>query len=82
MQKGVFPTQLFKGIKDQPALLNLNHISHFIELSQLGPKEMTDYLWLHTDPVSVKDETVQNEVRKKFIKFCFNVLTKFIVKRN
>lgn len=62
MQKGVFPTQLLNGIKEQPALINLNHISTFIELSQLSPAKASDSLWLHTDPVSTKTKDVDNKV--------------------
>lgn len=62
MQKGVFPTRLLRGIKEQPALINLNHISNFIELSQLSPAKISDPLWLHTDPVSVQDKDVDKKV--------------------
>lgn len=61
MKKGVFPTQLMKGIKEQPALLNLQHISHFMELSQLAP-DLSNPLWVHTDPVSMKQPDVAEEV--------------------
>lgn len=64
MQKGVFPIKLLNGIKEQPALINLNHISTFIELSQLSPAKISDSLWLHTDPVSTKTEDVYKEVMK------------------
>lgn len=62
MQKGVFPTLLINGVKEQPALINLNHISTFIELSQLSPVNVSDSLWLHTDPVSTKTEDVDKKV--------------------
>lgn len=62
MQKGVFPTLLINGVKEQPALINLNHISTFIELSQLSPENISDSLWLHTDPVSTKTEDVGDKV--------------------
>lgn len=62
MQKHVFPTELLHEIRDQPALINLHHISHFIELSQLAPKNLSDTLWLHTDPVSMKDGDVKEKV--------------------
>lgn len=58
MQKGVFPALLVNGIKEQPAVINLNHISTFIELSQLSPAK----IWLHTDPVSTKTEDVDEKV--------------------
>lgn len=63
MQKHVFPTELLHEIRDQPALINLHHISHFIELSQLAPKNLSDTLWLHTDPVSMRHEDVEKEVK-------------------
>lgn len=62
MQKGVFPTLLINGVKEQPALINLNHISTFIELSQLSPANINDSLWIHTDPVSTKSVNVDKEV--------------------
>lgn len=62
MQKGVFPALLVNGIKEQPALINLNHISTFIELSQLSPANISDSLWLHTDPVSTKTKDVDEKV--------------------
>ncbi|KFM67717.1 Nicastrin, partial [Stegodyphus mimosarum] len=65
MQKGVFPVRLFDGIRDQPALIDLNHISHFIELSQLAPEDPSVSLWLHSDPVSVKkSDAVAKEVKR------------------
>ncbi|CAL1287374.1 unnamed protein product [Larinioides sclopetarius] len=65
MQKGLFPVQILNGIKYQPALINLTHISHFIELSQLAPPEIPASLWLHTDPVSITHSTdVSKQVKE------------------
>ncbi|KAG8191953.1 hypothetical protein JTE90_007748 [Oedothorax gibbosus] len=65
MQRGLFPVRPFDGIKDQPASIELHHISHFIELSQLAPPSIPASLWLHTDPVSVnKSESVSTKVKE------------------
>lgn len=64
MQKHLFPIRILDGIRDQPALIDLTHISHFIELSQLAPPDIPASLWLHTDPVSVKQSIeVHDEVK-------------------
>ncbi|XP_071037443.1 nicastrin isoform X2 [Parasteatoda tepidariorum] len=66
MQKDQFPVRILGGIRDQPALINLQHISHFIELSQLAPvtPESLPILWLHTDPVSMNQSVnVSDEVK-------------------
>lgn len=62
MQKDVFPIELVDDIKEQPALINLNHLSTFIELSQLSPEKMSDSLWIHTDPVTTKSGDVEKKV--------------------
>ncbi|RWS02574.1 Nicastrin-like protein [Dinothrombium tinctorium] len=36
----------------RPAKLGLEHISHFIELSQIAPFESSNTLWIHRDPIS------------------------------
>ncbi|KAL5020567.1 hypothetical protein ScPMuIL_003459 [Solemya velum] len=41
--------------------LNWNNISHFIEVSQLGHRD-EDKLWIHSDPISRKNETVRSEI--------------------
>ncbi|GBL82018.1 Nicastrin [Araneus ventricosus] len=64
MQKGLFPVRILDGIKYQPSLINLTHISHFIELSQLAPPEIPASLWLHTDPVSTKSSDVSERVKE------------------
>ncbi|GIX85870.1 nicastrin [Caerostris extrusa] len=65
MQRGLFPVRDIDEISDQPAPINLTHISHFIELSQLAPPDTPASLWLHTDPVSMSQSTeVSNKVKE------------------
>ncbi|XP_054719856.1 nicastrin-like [Uloborus diversus] len=64
MKKNDFPVKILKGIREQPALIKLEHISHFIELSQLAPvEEPIPLLYVHTDPVSVQQNNVSDAVK-------------------
>lgn len=68
MQKGVFPIEPAKNI-EQPATLNLDHISHFIELSQLAPDSANNTYWVHTDPISIaKNVEVSHQVTELYTK--------------
>ncbi|XP_050415969.2 nicastrin isoform X1 [Patella vulgata] len=43
--------------------IHLNHISHFIELSQLGHRDQGQ-LWIHSDPISKENPAISDEVKK------------------
>ncbi|XP_070549321.1 nicastrin-like isoform X2 [Ptychodera flava] len=60
MERGEFPSKLDSG-KEQPAMMNLSHISHFVELRQLGLMNASQ-LWVHGDPVSQKIPSVKSKV--------------------
>ena len=44
--------------------IQLQHLKNFIELSQLAPHSSTSGLWIHTDPLSRKDQSVDESVRE------------------
>ncbi|RWS07975.1 Nicastrin-like protein [Dinothrombium tinctorium] len=44
----------------KPANFSLEHISHFIELNQISSNQ--DTIWVHTDPISIKDNYVNQTV--------------------
>ncbi|XP_033759066.1 LOW QUALITY PROTEIN: nicastrin-like [Pecten maximus] len=52
MEKDKFPQEPVSG-ETHVHPINLQHISHFVEVSQLGLRD-DDKLWIHTDPISVK----------------------------
>ncbi|XP_049271955.1 nicastrin [Rhipicephalus sanguineus] len=63
MEKGQFPlVGRSASAKAQPANLALQHISHFVELSQVAPLENSSTVYLHTDPVSTASAEVNQTV--------------------
>ncbi|UYV65466.1 NCSTN [Cordylochernes scorpioides] len=64
MQKGIFPTTLDPEIENQPAQIKLEHISHFIEISQMVPNKT---VWIHTDPITRESNKVDIEEMIKFL---------------
>lgn len=61
MEKGVFP--VVPGASSiLPASLQLHHISHFVEISQVAPHKPNVYL--HTDPLSTEDAKVNATVNQ------------------
>ncbi|UYV64380.1 NCSTN [Cordylochernes scorpioides] len=60
MKRGVFPVSLNPDIRDQPAPIRLRHISHFIEISQMGINNGTFYV--HSDPVSSSDAIIFEKI--------------------
>jgi hypothetical protein len=60
MSRNRFPFAVGSG---DPVLhpIDLTHISHFLELNQVGHRDDSK-LWLHTDAVSLGDQTVGPEV--------------------
>ncbi|XP_076341485.1 nicastrin-like [Tachypleus tridentatus] len=72
MQKKQFPVILKDDINSQPALIELHHISHFLELAQVAPHSGDKlHLWIHTDPLSSQVEKVNQSI---------NHLTKILLK--
>ena len=64
MQHDAFPSVLSTNSKVeslQPALVNLTHVSHFVELRQLGLTS-GDVVWAHSDPISQEDPETKNKV--------------------
>ncbi|XP_077985651.1 nicastrin-like [Glandiceps talaboti] len=60
MEQGKFPLTL-EDSKIQPATINLDHISMFLELRQLGLMNASQ-MWLHSDPVTQgRDPSVKNQ---------------------
>lgn len=68
MEKGIFPqvSQSLRRNFIEPSKIKLSHISHFIELGSLAHHNIksNDELWIHTDPVSRKDQDVNSRVAK------------------
>ena len=68
MQRDEFPAKLYDYTKkkyqnkEQPALVNLNHISHYVELRQLGLTSGSNTVYAHTDPISQEDADTKAEV--------------------
>ena len=50
MQKGRFPAELKDDGTVTLQKIDVSHIHQFVELSQVGLREDSDRLWLHTDP--------------------------------
>lgn len=71
MQKKQFPVILKDDVNSQPALIELHHISHFLELAQVAPHGGKQQLWIHTDPLSSQVEKVNQSI---------NHLTKILLK--
>ncbi|XP_013790954.1 nicastrin-like, partial [Limulus polyphemus] len=72
MQKKQFPVVLKDDVNSQPALVELHHISHFLELAQVVPHSGgKQHLWIHTDPLSSQVEKVNRSI---------NYLTKILLK--
>ena len=63
MSEGEFPHLLARESDRDEALHRIRpqHIGWYIELSQLGRSE-DDALWLHTDPISRQNATVDGQV--------------------
>lgn len=61
MKKKTFPMAEEKG-KSTLHLVELDHISHFVEVNQLGYRD-DGSVWVHTDPVSQKEENISKKVR-------------------
>ncbi|CAN7983242.1 unnamed protein product, partial [Ixodes hexagonus] len=61
MEKGDFPMRPNPSML-QPSALKTDHISHFVELSQVAPLGETPTVYLHTDPISTKTTTVNDTV--------------------
>lgn len=62
MKNGAFPMKEETG-KSTLHRVDLSHISHFVEVNQLGYRD-NGSVWLHTDPVSQKDDNISKEVKK------------------
>lgn len=60
MEQKRFPTPLDESVLNQPALIHLNSIGHFIELSQLSGKQ----LFVHSDVGTRENATVNTEIDK------------------
>ena len=60
MDKDRFPRKLEKSVT-LPKLIKLGHISHLIELRQLGKRDQGK-LWMHTDPISKKSKWISDQV--------------------
>ena len=60
MEHKAFPMAEETG-KTTLHLLNFSHISHFVEVNQLGYRD-DGKVWVHTDPISQKDTNISQEV--------------------
>lgn len=60
MQRNVFPMVEETG-KSTLHLVNFSHISHFVEVNQLGYRD-DGKVWLHTDPLSQNNTQTSQEV--------------------
>lgn len=60
MQHNVFPMVEEAG-KSTLHLVNFSHISHFVEVNQLGYRD-DGKVWLHTDPLSQNNTQTSQEV--------------------
>lgn len=60
MQHNVFPMVEETG-KSTLHLVNFSHISHFVEVNQLGYRD-DGKVWLHTDPLSQNNTQTSQEV--------------------
>ena len=64
MEKRMFPSPE-EGDHVTPHLIQPTDIGGFIELAQVG-KPDSGKLWIHTDPISRGDSTVNATVNRKF----------------
>ncbi|XP_071175603.1 nicastrin-like isoform X1 [Mytilus edulis] len=62
MQRNVFPMVEETG-KSTLHLVNFSHISHFVEVNQLGYRD-DGKVWLHTDPLSQNNTQTSQEIDK------------------
>ncbi|XP_041373113.1 nicastrin-like isoform X2 [Gigantopelta aegis] len=62
MEKGRFPSKLKDGIR-MLKLINITHVSHFVELRQLGLRD-EGKLWIHSDPLSRRTGKIDTEIGK------------------
>ena len=60
MKHNVFPMKEENGITTLH-LVNLSHISHFVEVNQLGYQD-DGKIWVHTDPISGRQPNISPEV--------------------
>ena len=60
MKHNVFPMKEENGITTLH-LVNLSHISHFVEVNQLGYQN-DGKIWVHTDPISGRQPNISQEV--------------------
>ena len=60
MEHNVFPMKEEDGITTLH-LVNLSHISHFVEVNQLGYQN-DGKIWVHTDPISGQQHNISQEV--------------------
>ncbi|XP_014673248.1 PREDICTED: nicastrin-like [Priapulus caudatus] len=61
MEAGRFPSPLVDRLASQTALINLTHISHIVEVSQVARIHAGE-LWLHSDPRMRKNAEVNRTV--------------------
>ena len=60
MKHNVFPMKEENGITTLH-LVNLSHISHFVEVNQLGYQD-DGKIWVHTDPISGRQPNISPEI--------------------
>ncbi|XP_064651115.1 nicastrin-like [Lineus longissimus] len=60
MEKFKFPRE-YKTDVEEASNINMSHISHFIEVNQVGLRDGGD-LWIHTDPISSRNTAIKKEV--------------------
>ncbi|KAL3885712.1 hypothetical protein ACJMK2_025758 [Sinanodonta woodiana] len=69
MQRNQFPLPLSGAAYLHP--VTLDHISHFVEVNQLAYRD-DNKLWIHTDPISRKNISVEIDTMIKTLKDCGN----------